>query len=147
MTDRVKQQHFGNHTRYNALFHFFAFPVTALFALHSIAHAVGYPSRAHWFEAIYALAIVAAVMASRTMAITVQNRVIRLEMRLRLREVLPAALQPRIRELGVRQLAALRFASDAELPRLVERVLAGEFPNTKEIKRAIVDWQADYLRV
>ncbi|MHB1298387.1 MAG: DUF6526 family protein [Gemmatimonadaceae bacterium] len=147
MSDRVKQQNFGNHTRYFALFHFLASPVTGLYALHSIAIAVGRPSQAHWFEALYALAIFGGVMASRIMAITVQNRVIRLEMRLRLREVLPAALQPRIRELGVRQLAALRFASDAELPRLVERVLAGEFPNTKEIKRAIVDWQADYLRV
>jgi hypothetical protein len=77
----------------------------------------------------------------------VQNREIRLEMRLRLREVLPTALAPRIRELSVKQLIALRFASDAELPALVERVLGGEFAKPKEIKAAVKDWQPDHLRV
>jgi hypothetical protein len=77
----------------------------------------------------------------------VQNRLIRLEMRLRLREVLPAPLAARIPELTVRQLIALRFAGDAELPALVERTLKGDFAKPRDIKRAVTDWQADYLRV
>ena len=81
------------------------------------------------------------------MAIRVQNRVIRLEMRLRLREILPAALHPRIAELTTRHLVGLRFAGDAELPALVTRTLNGEFPTSTAIKRAITDWQPDYMRV
>lgn len=80
------------------------------------------------------------------MAITVQNRVIRLEMRLRLKELLGGDLLARSRALTVRQLIALRFASDTELPALVERTLKGEFSSPKEIKAAITDWQPDWLR-
>lgn len=59
----------------------------------------------------------------RIFALTVQDRVIRLEMRLRLRELLPAGLQPGIPEFSVSQLVALRFASDAQLPELCATVL------------------------
>ena len=146
MPERVKTQDFSNHTSWFPLFHFFASPITGLYFIHSVVYAVRYPSTVHWMKALYAAAIFAGLMASRLMALTVQNRVIRLEMRLRLREVLPAALVPRIKELTVRQLVALRFAGDAELPKLVERTLAGEFEKQRDIKRAITDWQADYLR-
>ena len=67
-------------------------------------------------------------------------------MRLRLKELLGGDLLARSRALTVRQLIALRFASDAELPALVERTLKGEFKNGKEIKAAIKEWQADWLR-
>jgi hypothetical protein len=80
------------------------------------------------------------------MALTVQDRLIRLEMRLRLRDVLPADLQPRISELTARQLVGLRFASDAELPELVRRVLTGSLGSTADIKKAVTHWQGDYLR-
>jgi hypothetical protein len=73
--------------------------------------------------------------------------VIRLEMRLRLREVLPADLQARIPELTPPQLIGLRFASDAELPELVRRVLTGSLENPRDIKKAVTHWQGDYLRV
>lgn len=146
MPAREKTQNYANHTRWQPLFHFFASPVTGLYFVHTVVHAVQYPSSVHWMEALYAAAIFAGVLASRVMAVTVQNRVIRLEMRLRLRELLPAAMQPRIRELTVRQLVALRFAGDAEMPALVDRVLKGKFEKPRDIKRAITDWQADYLR-
>jgi hypothetical protein len=140
------KQTFENHGRWFPMYHFIASPVTGIWALHSIWHAVRNPSLSHAFEALVALAISLGVLSSRIMAITVQNRVIRLEMRLRLREVLPAALAARIPELTVRQLIALRFASDAELPSLVERTLNGEFAKPRDIKRAVKDWQPDYLR-
>ena len=83
---------------------------------------------------------------SRTQALTVQDRVIRLEMRLKLRGLLPPDLQPRISELTPRQLVALRFASDAELPDLVREVLAGKLATSKEIKMRVRSWQSDWLR-
>lgn len=141
-----KPQSFENHAMWNPIYHFVASPITGLYALHGIWQAVSHPSREHLFTAIYGIGIFAAVLASRLMALTVQNRVIRLEMRLRLREVLPAALAPRIPELSTRQLIGLRFASDAELPALVERTLKGEFKTQRDIKRAVKDWQPDYLR-
>jgi hypothetical protein len=104
------------------------------------------PSQATILHALWAAAISAAVVASRLMAIIVQNRLIRLEMRLRMKEVLSAELATRAKALTVRQLIALRFAGDAELPGLVERTLKGEFPKGKDIKAAITDWQADWLR-
>lgn len=140
------KQSFENHARWLPIYHFIASPVTAIAAVHLIVHAVQNPSTAHFLEALYAVAISAAVLSSRIMAITVQNRVIRLEMRLRLKEILPAALAARIHELTVRQLIALRFASDAEMPALVERTLKGEFAKPRDIKRAVTDWQPDYLR-
>jgi hypothetical protein len=82
----------------------------------------------------------------RRMALTVQDRVIRLEMRLRLRDVLPAAMHADIPKLSRRHLVALRFASDAELPDLVREVVAGTLDKPKDIKMKIRDWQADFLR-
>ncbi|MDX2182951.1 MAG: DUF6526 family protein [Gemmatimonadaceae bacterium] len=95
---------------------------------------------------VLALALLLVLLVARVMANRVQDRIIRLEMRLRLREVLPAALLPRTSALSTRQLVGLRFASDAELPALVERCLAGELANGEAVKRQIRDWQPDYLR-
>lgn len=141
-----KPQSFERHAAWQPMFHFIASPITMLAALHLIWVAITNPSARHIGDAILMFAIAAGIFASRIMSLTVQNRVIRLEMRLRLKEILPAALVPRINELTVRQLVALRFASDAEMPALVERTLKGEFATQKDIKRAITDWQPDYLR-
>lgn len=139
-------QSFANHARWQPLYHFFASPVTAIYAVYAITQVFGDPSKANIIHALWAAAISAAVVSSRIMALTVQNRIIRLEMRLRLQDVLSGELLTRSKALSVRQLIALRFASDAELPALVERTLKGEFKNGKEIKAAIKDWQADWLR-
>jgi hypothetical protein len=80
------------------------------------------------------------------MALSVQDRVIRLEMRLRMRELLPPDLQARIAEINREQCVGLRFASDAELPVLVRKVLAGELKSATDIKKQIGQWQGDYLR-
>lgn len=141
-----KPQSFEKHTAWQPMFHYIASPITMLAALHLSWAAIRNPTARHIGDAILMIAIATGIFASRIMALTVQNRVIRLEMRLRLKEILPAALVPRINELTVRQLVALRFASDAEMPALVERTLKGEFATQKDIKRAITDWQADYLR-
>ena len=141
-----RTQSFSSHARWYPLYHFFVSPITGLYALHTLVHTIQSPSVVHVMETLYAFAIFGAVFASRIMALTVQNRVIRLEMRLRLRELLPAPLAARIPELHTKQLIALRFAGDAELPGLVERTLKGEFATARDIKRAITDWQPDFLR-
>jgi hypothetical protein len=78
--------------------------------------------------------------------VTVQDRVIRLEMHLRLQQILPPELRTRIQDLTHRQLVALRFASDAELPELVREILDGKLTTVKEIKLRVKNWQGDWLR-
>ena len=139
-------QSFKNHGKIVPLFHGFAVPVSVLNAGWLVIRLVRSPS---WDTAIAALmgaALVVMFFYARIFALTVQDRVIRLEMRLRLREVLPADLQPRIHELSRRQLVALRFAGDAELPALVRRVLDERLTEGRAIKALVREWQADHLR-
>ncbi len=84
---------------------------------------------------------------ARIFALTAQDRVIRLEMILRLKELLPEDLRPRIKDFTAGQLIALRFASDEELPELARKVLADNLTDRKAIKRMIKNWKPDYLRV
>lgn len=141
-----KPQHLGNHAMYQPAWHYVAFPASSAFLVAAMVH--WWRDRTSWnlWLIVGAVAIVAGVWASRIMALTVQDRVIRLEMRLRLREVLPASLHPRIGSLSRRQLIGLRFASDAELPALVERCLANELVTARAVKEQVRDWQADHLR-
>lgn len=140
-------QSFENHAAYQPSWHYLAFPASFFYFVWTVVVLVrsGVSTDA-LLHCVLAIGVVASTWAARTMSLTVQNRIIRLEMRLRLREVLPAPLAARIPELTLRQLIALRFASDAELPALVERVLRGEFPTAKAIKQAVTTWQPDHLR-
>lgn len=95
---------------------------------------------------LVAIALVMLALTLRTQILTVQDRVIRNEMRFRLAQVLPADLAAQVQRLERKQLVALRFASDAELPALVKDVLAGSLTATKDIKMRVKDWQADTLR-
>jgi hypothetical protein len=95
---------------------------------------------------LVSIALLLMFFSLRVQVLTVQDRVIRLEMRLRLRSALPADLQSHIGDLSHKQLIALRFAGDAELPALVREVLAGTLKTQKEIKARVREWQADYLR-
>ena len=99
------------------------------------------------FWAVFSIVLILLAFSARVMALKVQDRVIRLEERLRYRDVLLADLAAKASDLPVGQIIALRFASDAELSGLVERTLTGEFAKPKDIKVAIKDWRGDYLRV
>ena len=144
MAERV--QTFKNHPRLLPAFHFFVLPVLLLNLLNEVRRAWRYPSEGAWFIVVVAAALLTLAFLSRTQALTVQDRVIRLEMRLRLQQVLPPELHGRIHELTHRQLVALRFASDAELPELVREILAGKLTTGKEIKLRVKNWQGDWLR-
>lgn len=93
-----------------------------------------------------ALSLPVLFVFSRLFATTVQDRVVRLEERMRMERLLPAELKPRIGEFTVKQLVGLRFASDAELPALARQVLDGQITELDAIKRAVKDWRADWQR-
>jgi hypothetical protein len=95
---------------------------------------------------LVAMALIVVAYASRRNAQIVQDRLIRLETRLRLERVLPPERHGDIARLTLPQLVGLRFASDAELPTLVQETLAQALTNDA-IKRKIGSWQADWLRV
>jgi hypothetical protein len=121
--------------------------VLAANVLWTIALAYESPRMTTYAQIPVAIALLALLWPVRNFALTVQDRLIRLEERLRLAELLPADLEPRIGELSVGQLAALRFASDQELPALVRQVLDEKLTDRKEIKRRVKSWRADHLRV
>lgn len=95
---------------------------------------------------LVSIALMVMAFAARTQTLTVQNRVIRLEQRLRFRAVLAADMAARAAALPLDQIVALRFASDAELPGLVNDVLSGQVSSSKDIKQKVKDWQGDFLR-
>ena len=141
-----KPQSYANHARFDPPFHFFVLPVVLITTIAIIVRAVRVPGLWNVWMVVVALAGAVAVVKSRLNALKVQDRVIRLEERLRLTAVLPEAMRPRVAELADGQLIGLRFASDAELPALVRRAL-DERLSRKQIKQAVTDWRPDYLRV
>ena len=143
-------QNYSNHTRWFPLFHFVVMPLLLLNLLSHIvrlflaAPESGRKILAFWVLLSFTLILFA--LATRLTAMKVQDRVIRLEERLRYHRLLGSELAARAENLPVGQIIALRFASDGELGGLVERTLNGEFAKPKEIKLAIKDWRGDYLR-
>ena len=139
-------QTFQNHRRFDPAFHGFLVPVGVLLLIGTIVNLV---QRFGWSSGWHTLAMLWAMVALfkiRLYALKVQDRIIRLEERVRLQNLLPAQLQERIAELNEGQLIALRFASDGEIAGLVEKTLAGNW-GRQEIKRAVQVWRPDYMRV
>ena len=139
-------QNFENHVRYLPAFHFVAFPLFFVNFCYAAYQAVVHVSAATVMGLVLAVALVLLFLLSRMMVVTVQDRVIRLEERLRMRALLPADLQPHIDQFTVKQMVALRFASDAELPALARKVLDGQIEDQKAIKKMVTEWRADYQR-
>ena len=141
-----RTQTYANHRRVFPLYHYIAAPIVTLNVVYTAMEALRSPHKATIWAFVFAIGVAASLLAARTMVLIVQNRVIRLEQRLRLVALLPDHLRGRIVELNLSQLVGLRFASDGELPSLVERCLAGELKHGDAVKRAITNWQADFLR-
>ena len=141
-----KPQTYANHTRFDPAFHFFLAPVLFITLIGTIVHLVRHPGLYSAWHVVLVLALLVLATLCRTYALKVQDRVIRLEERMRLALLLPEAQRAHIAELSVKQLVALRFASDAEAPALAERVWTENLtPN--QIKQAIQVWRPDTFRV
>lgn len=141
-----KAQSFANHGRFHPAFHFVLAPVFLLNFIVSIVWLVRAPGAVSAWNLVMSAALILLLALLRTNPMKVQDRVIRLEERLRLAALLPEPSKARISELSMDQLVGLRFASDGELPALAERTLR-ENLTRKQIKQAIVSWRADNWRV
>ena len=140
-------QNYQNHARFHPLFHYVGFPILLISLIYFTVRIFQDFSWDRVMFLFLLLGIIATFFLSRINALKAQDRVIRLEEQLRFANVLPKDLAEKAANLKTSQLIALRFASDEELPDLVQRTLNGEFATTKDIKLAVKNWRGDYLRV
>ena len=145
MAEKVPQT-FANHTRFDPLFHFLALPVFGITAIATMVRFIAHPSLMRAWIFLVSVAAVIAVLKLRLYALRVQDRVIRLEERVRLATLLSEPLRSHILELTEDQCIGIRFACDAEVPGLVERALAQKLSRA-DIKKSIQTWRPDYWRV
>jgi heme/copper-type cytochrome/quinol oxidase subunit 4 len=149
----TKPQNLANHTRWDPPFHFYVLPIFVLALILTLVHFFAHITEGDLRDHIHAILLILLAVAFlllvfkvRLYSLKVQDRVIRLEERLRLTQLLSEPLRSRIPELTEGQLCALRFASDAEIPKLVERTLKENLKRA-DIKKAIQTWRPDYWRV
>jgi hypothetical protein len=140
------EQNFKNHMRFLPPYHFVVGPILLVNLVHAAWQLTRSRDWATLLGALVALALVILYLFARHMVMVVQDRVIRLEERLRMERLLPADLKGRIESFSVDQLVSLRFASDAELPTLARTVLDKGITDRREIKQMITSWRADYQR-
>jgi hypothetical protein len=146
MAEKIPQT-YANHARMHPPFHFFLMPATLALLIMTIWNVIRRPEPLEsWILLLIGVMAPVFVLLIRTNPLKVQDRLIRLEERQRYETLLSEALLARIGELQESQIVALRFASDAELPGLVEKAINSKMP-VKEIKKAIVSWRADTFRV
>jgi len=146
MAEKIPQT-FANHTRTHPPFHFFLMPATLVLLVMVIINAVRHPDvLVSWILVLIGLMTPVFILLIRINPLKVQDRLICLEERERFDRLLSAATKARLGELKESQIVALRFASDAELPALVEKAIDSKLAS-KDIKQAIVTWRADTFRV
>jgi hypothetical protein len=143
----MSEQNFANHAKTVPAFHFFVLPVLFL----NIGWSIYRWKTLLWpidgvIWVLTSVAILVGFLCARMFALSVQDRVIRMEERLRCERLLPQDLQARILEFEPGQLISLRFAGDAEFPGLARKVLDEKMKDRKAIKQQIKNWRSDYLR-
>lgn len=139
-------QSYANHQRWLPPWHFFAIPVLGSNVIVQIVRFAREPAADAAWTAIVAIALVTALVCARWMPLRVQDRLISLEEALRLTRLMPdRALE--IEQLTRGQFIGIRFASDAEVPHLVDRILAGELVTRNDVKRAVQHWRSDHQRI
>jgi len=145
----AETQSFKNHTRWDPVFHFFIAPLLLaniiVVGIHIARshHAFGFHSA---WSILIAVALLLLALKARMYALRDQDRIIRLEERLRLASMIPAEQMAELESLTMRQYIGLRFASNPELPALARRAIREKLTE-KQIKEAIVSWRADNDRV
>jgi len=141
-----KPQSYASHAKIDPAFHFFVLPVL-LINIFVVAYLlIRHPGIGGAWLLLISVTLLVLAGRSRSWATHLQDRVIRVEERIRLTAILPEPLRSRIGELSDSQIVGLRFASDAELPSLFQRAL-DEKLSRSDIKKAITNWRPDYSRV
>jgi len=140
-------QELSTHRRWVPAWHFFTVPVLVGNVVVVVVRFVRDPTINNGWGFLVALALLIGIVLSRNMPLRAQDRIIRLEERIRLERVLPADLRGRIDDLTTDQLIGLRFAPDAEVPELARRALSGDLKTRSDIKSAIKNWRADHMRM
>ena len=145
----MPRQNFENHVRYYTTHHFIFYPLLLIALSASVYEYSHHPDQEEIWLAIIVIFIFigwTAFMFRQHYALGNQNRIVRLELRFRYYLITAKRLEPLEPKLSFSQIAALRFASDEELPELVERALK-ENLSARQIKKSIVNWLPDYMRV
>ena len=141
-----KTQSYASHAKIDPAFHLFVLPVL-LINIFIVAYLlIRHPGIGGAWLLLVSITLLVLASRLRSWATHLQDRVIRVEERIRLAAILPEPLRSRIGELSESQIIGLRFASDAELPALFQRAL-DERLSRSDIKKAITDWRPDYSRV
>jgi Family of unknown function (DUF6526) len=140
-------QNFKNHARFFPLFHFVLMPILLFHLIWCIVRTVQDFSWDRLEYLLIAFVLVLITLSARMQALAAQDRVIKLEERLRYKSLLNSVLEAKASQFKIGQMIALRFASDEELPSLVEKIISSELKTSKEIKMAVKNWRGDYLRV
>ena len=142
----MAEQTFKSHRRYIPAYHFFALPVLILNVVAQVLYFLKYHTPYKLFMIVVSIALVVLGFAVRYMVAKVQDRVIRLEERSRLSNLLPIEMHAGINDLTPGQLVGLRFASDDEVAALAQRCMSGELTKGEQIKKEIKNWRPDTLR-
>ena len=143
----MSEQNFANHAKLVPAFHYFVLPVLLLnvgWSIYKWKATIWSFDGAEWV--LTSVALLIGMLFARRFAVLVQDRVIRMEERLRCERLLPADLRGRIMEFEPEQLISLRFASDEEFPVLARKVLDEKLRDRKAIKQLVKNWRPDYLR-
>jgi hypothetical protein len=140
-------QSYKSHAKNVPLFHYVLLPILLVNLVLSLYHLWRDPVMLSLWNTVMAFAFIVTAFFARVFALKAQDRLIRLEERMRMRELLPPDLQPRINDFTPDQLVALRFASDGELPALAATVLSSNIQKRDDIKKLIKQWRPDHCRV
>jgi len=139
-------QNAGNHTRIIPGYHFVLAGILSINFLLRVIWAFRTPTLVNLWGIVMAVGFILIGWYLRIFPLAVQDRVIRLEERMRLGRLLPPEMRPRLGEFTREQLVGLRYASDEELPALAARVLNEGITSKKAIKHLVTQWRADHLR-
>jgi len=139
-------QSLKNHARFDPLYHFLLFAVVLLNLVYACFHLYRQPSLSSGWYLVLSVVVIVPLLKLRQYPLRVQDRIIRLEERLRLQALAPAEWHTQIYRLSEDQLIGLRFAADDEVVALAKQALEEKL-NRKQIKERIKSWRADTWRV
>ena len=142
-----RPQSFENHAKMVPAFHYVALPILLVVLVSAVWRLVQDPSWNTILGVLLAVALQIIALYARVFALGVQDRVIRLEERMRMDLLFPDDLKPRIGDFTTEQLIGLRFASDDEFVDLCRKVLDEGMADRKSVKAAVKSWRADHQRI